>query len=64
MKTPKLGEKFVNAAELKKCLTYYALSNGYSIWFERCSQDVLIAVCGQRPPTLKEPSIGKQRKQF
>ncbi|GKA51904.1 hypothetical protein Tco_0745100 [Tanacetum coccineum] len=64
MKTPKLEEKFVDAAELKDCLTYYALSNGYLIWFVRCSQDVMIVVCGQRPPTLKEPSIGKQRKQF
>ncbi|GJZ28892.1 hypothetical protein Tco_0573539 [Tanacetum coccineum] len=64
MKTPKLKKKFVDAAELKNYLTYYALSNGYSIWFERCSQDVLIVVCGQRPPTLKEPSVGKQRKQF
>ncbi|GKA88094.1 multidrug resistance-associated protein 5 [Tanacetum coccineum] len=32
MKTPKLEEKFVDAAELKDCLTYYALSNGYLIW--------------------------------
>nr|GEV09260.1 hypothetical protein [Tanacetum cinerariifolium] len=64
MKTLKLGKKFVDAAELKNYLTYYALSNGYSIWFERCSQDVLIVVCGQRPPTLKEPSVGKKRKQF
>ncbi|GKE61762.1 hypothetical protein Tco_1512129, partial [Tanacetum coccineum] len=49
--------KYKDVAELKECLTYYALSNGYSIWFERCSLDVLIAVCGQRPSTLKEPSV-------
>nr|GEX92197.1 multidrug resistance-associated protein 5 [Tanacetum cinerariifolium] len=61
---PFLGKKFVEATELKDCLTYYAISNGYSIWFERSSVDALIAICGQRPPTLKGPSLGKQRKQL
>nr|GEZ44359.1 multidrug resistance-associated protein 5 [Tanacetum cinerariifolium] len=50
--------------ELKDCLSCYALSNGYSIWYERSSADQVIIVYGQRPPTLKEPSLGKQRKQI
>nr|GEV69863.1 multidrug resistance-associated protein 5 [Tanacetum cinerariifolium] len=59
-----LGEKFLDVAELKDCLSCYALSNGYSIWYERSSADQVIIVYGQRPPTLKEPSLGKQRKQI
>nr|GEV29077.1 multidrug resistance-associated protein 5 [Tanacetum cinerariifolium] len=59
-----LGEKFVDVLELKDCLPTVPFSNGYSIWFERSLVDVLIAVCGQIPPTLKEPSLGKQMKQF
>ena len=43
-------------------MTNYALANGYSIWYERSAQDQIIAVCGQRPPNLKDPSLGKQRK--
>lgn len=49
---------------MKECLTYYALANGYSIWYERSASDKVIAVCGQRPPNLKDPDLGKQRKQF
>ena len=40
------------------------MANGYSIWFERCATEQMIAVCGQRPPNLKDPTLGKQRKQF
>ena len=47
---------------MKECITYYALANGYSIWYERTSKDKIIAVCGQRKPKLKEPELGKQRK--
>ncbi|GKE45527.1 multidrug resistance-associated protein 5, partial [Tanacetum coccineum] len=53
-------EKFVDAAELKDCLTYYALSNGYLIWFERCSLDVLFAVCGQQRKQFRYPSVCKE----
>ena len=59
-----LGKKFESAAQLKECLTYYALANGYSIWYERSAADQIIVVFGQRPPHLKEATLGKQRKQF
>ncbi|GJV85779.1 peptide methionine sulfoxide reductase B1, chloroplastic [Tanacetum coccineum] len=32
MKKPKDGEKFVDAAQFKECLTYYGLANGFSLW--------------------------------
>ncbi|GJR15637.1 hypothetical protein Tco_0798289 [Tanacetum coccineum] len=46
MRKPKVGEKYANAAQLKECLTYYSLANGYSLWFYRSSNDSLIARCG------------------
>ena len=45
----------------KDCCTYYALANGFSIWFERSTRRDIIAKCGQRKETLKDPSKGKQR---
>lgn len=63
LKKPVVGERFENAQQFKDCLTYYALANGFSIWYERSSQKDIIARCGQRPPRLKDPNKGKQRKQ-
>ena len=48
--------------QLKECLTYYALANGFSLWFYRSSKKELIAKCGLRPEKIKEPEKGKQRK--
>ncbi|GJS78118.1 pentatricopeptide repeat-containing protein [Tanacetum coccineum] len=62
MRKPKIGEKFVDVDQLKECLTYYALANGYSLWFYRSEKTKLIAKCGSRPEMLKEPKKGKQRK--
>ncbi|PWA87861.1 rac-like GTP-binding protein 5 [Artemisia annua] len=38
-KKPKLGEKFVIVEQFKECLTYYALANGFSLWYDRSSAD-------------------------
>ncbi|GJX69214.1 pentatricopeptide repeat-containing protein, partial [Tanacetum coccineum] len=62
MQKPKVGEKFVDVDQLKECLTYYALANGFSLWFYRSEKISLIAKCGSRPEKLKEPKKGKQSK--
>ncbi|GJW02308.1 pentatricopeptide repeat-containing protein [Tanacetum coccineum] len=59
MKKPKVGEKFVDVAQFKECLTYYGLANGYSIWCYRSSTTQIIARCGQRPERIKDPKKGK-----
>ncbi|GJW73780.1 hypothetical protein Tco_0133150 [Tanacetum coccineum] len=38
MKKPKVGKKFVDVVQLKECLTYYGLENGFSLWFYRSSK--------------------------
>ncbi|GJV40003.1 hypothetical protein Tco_1418443 [Tanacetum coccineum] len=62
MRKPKVGEKYVDADQLKKCLTYYSLSNGFSLWFYKSSKEQVIARCGLRPEKLKDISKGKQKK--
>ncbi|GKB38138.1 pentatricopeptide repeat-containing protein, partial [Tanacetum coccineum] len=62
MRKPKVVEKYVDAAQLKECLTYYSLANGFSLWFYRSSKDMLIARCGMRLEKLKDIGKGKQRK--
>ncbi|GKE03374.1 hypothetical protein Tco_1395392 [Tanacetum coccineum] len=64
MRKPKVGEKYVDAAQLKECLTYYSLANGFSLWFYRSSKDSFIARCGRRPEKLKDIEKGKQKKQI
>ncbi|GJZ15879.1 multidrug resistance-associated protein 5 [Tanacetum coccineum] len=58
-----VGEKYVSVAQFKECLTYYALANGFSLWYERSEEVRVVAKCGQRPPRLSDPEKGKQRKQ-
>ncbi|GJT56310.1 pentatricopeptide repeat-containing protein [Tanacetum coccineum] len=62
IRKPQVGGKFVNVDQLKECLTYYALSNGFSLWFYTSSKTKLIAKCGLRPEKLKEQQKGKHRK--
>ncbi|GJR37031.1 hypothetical protein Tco_1212715 [Tanacetum coccineum] len=38
LKKPKVGEKYVSVAQFKECLTYYALANGFSLWYERSGE--------------------------
>nr|GEY68974.1 pentatricopeptide repeat-containing protein [Tanacetum cinerariifolium] len=35
LKKTKLGEKFPTVDKFKECLTYYALANGFSLYFEK-----------------------------
>ncbi|GJX81222.1 pentatricopeptide repeat-containing protein [Tanacetum coccineum] len=44
LKKPKLGEKFVNMDQFKECLTYYALANGFSLWYETSSKYMVISL--------------------
>ncbi|GJT03260.1 hypothetical protein Tco_0824429 [Tanacetum coccineum] len=57
-----VGEKYVDADQLKECLTYYSFANGFFLWFYRSSKEMLIARCGMIPEKLKEIENGKQRK--
>lgn len=57
-----VGEKYPNVQKFKQGLTFYALANGFSIWFERSASKYVIAKCGQRKPKLLDPKLGKQRK--
>lgn len=59
---PKVGERYEGPQQFKDCMTYYALSNGFSIWYSRSSTTEIIGKCGQRPPKLLNASKGKQRK--
>ncbi|PWA55277.1 pyruvate kinase [Artemisia annua] len=61
LKKPKLGEKYVNSDQFREALTYYALANGFSLWYEKSTKQMIISKCGQRKETLKDPSKGKQR---
>ncbi|KAJ9542809.1 hypothetical protein OSB04_029315 [Centaurea solstitialis] len=62
LKKPKVGEKYESAKQFKECVTYYALANGYSIWFEVSSRKKMIAKCGQRPERVKDTKKGKTTK--
>ncbi|GJV87197.1 hypothetical protein Tco_1531135 [Tanacetum coccineum] len=62
MPADNVGEKYVTVEQFKECLTYYALANGFSLWYEKSSGKKVVAKCGQRPPRLFVPDKGKQRK--
>ncbi|KAJ9543410.1 hypothetical protein OSB04_023117 [Centaurea solstitialis] len=64
MKKPMIGERYEGPKQLKECITYYALANGFSLWYECSSNYKIIARCGSRPPKIKDESKGKQRKQI
>nr|XP_043616053.1 uncharacterized protein LOC122587969 [Erigeron canadensis] len=61
-KAPKVGKRYEGPDQLKECLSYYALANGYSLWYERTSKSHIIARCGVRPPKLSKPEKGGQKK--
>nr|GEV54183.1 peroxidase 20 [Tanacetum cinerariifolium] len=46
------GKKYVTVDQFKKCLTNYALENGFSLWYEIISGQRVVAKCRQRPPRL------------
>ncbi|GJU53462.1 hypothetical protein Tco_1227176 [Tanacetum coccineum] len=64
MRKPKVGEKYVDTAQLNECLTYHSLANRFSLWFYRSLKEQLIARCRMRPEKLKDNEKGKQRKHF
>ncbi|GJY73403.1 hypothetical protein Tco_0477834 [Tanacetum coccineum] len=47
-----------DAAQLKACLTYYGLANGFSLWFYRSSKNQVIVRCER----IKDPKKEKQSK--
>ena len=57
-----VGERYECPKQLKECITYYALANGFSIWFDVSSKKKIIARCGTRPARISDPSKGKQKK--
>ncbi|GJW56959.1 multidrug resistance-associated protein 5 [Tanacetum coccineum] len=57
-----VGEKYVTIQQFKERLTYYALANGFSLWYEKSCGKKVVAKCGQRPPRLYVPDKVKQRK--
>nr|GEZ00733.1 hypothetical protein [Tanacetum cinerariifolium] len=59
----RVGEKYVSVAQFKECLTYYALANDFSLWYERSREVRVVTKCGKRPPRLFDLKKGKQRKQ-
>ncbi|GJS94255.1 pentatricopeptide repeat-containing protein [Tanacetum coccineum] len=59
--SPLRGEKFPTIDKFKECLTYYALANGFSLWFERSTKNKVVAKCGRRKEIFKDPSKGKHR---
>ena len=46
----------MNAEQFKEVLTYYALANGFSLWFEKSTKQMVIDKCGRRKEVLKDPS--------
>nr|GEU34957.1 multidrug resistance-associated protein 5 [Tanacetum cinerariifolium] len=40
----------------KECQIYYALANGFSLWYEMSCGKRVGAKCGQRPPRLSDPN--------
>ncbi|GJZ25292.1 hypothetical protein Tco_0562751 [Tanacetum coccineum] len=54
LKKPKLGEKFLTVDKFKECLTYYALENGFSLFFKRSNKEKIVAKCGQRKEVIKD----------
>ncbi|GJU46614.1 pentatricopeptide repeat-containing protein [Tanacetum coccineum] len=53
LKKPNLGEKFPTVDKFKECLTYYALANRFSLYFERSNKEKIVAKCGQRKEVIR-----------
>ncbi|GJS38598.1 hypothetical protein Tco_0563641 [Tanacetum coccineum] len=50
-----VGEKYISVAQFKECRTYYALANGFSLWYEMSGKVRVVSKCGQRPLRLSDP---------
>nr|KAJ0219410.1 hypothetical protein LSAT_V11C300125710 [Lactuca sativa] len=53
---PVLGMKFSNPMELKLCLTYYAVKNGYDLWYEKTNHQKLLEKCCKHKKNKKNKS--------
>nr|KAJ0187152.1 hypothetical protein LSAT_V11C900491060 [Lactuca sativa] len=51
----KLGDIFESPAQLKFCVTNYAVSHGYRIYFEKCDSKRIVVRCGNRKEENKCP---------
>nr|GEW82348.1 multidrug resistance-associated protein 5 [Tanacetum cinerariifolium] len=63
LRKPRVDEKYTRVAQFKECLTYYALENDFSLWYERSGEVRVVAKCEKRPHRVSAPEKGKQRKQ-
>ncbi|CAI9297233.1 unnamed protein product [Lactuca saligna] len=45
---PKLGDVFESPAQLKFCVTNYAVNGGYQIYFQKSDNRRIVAICGKR----------------
>ncbi|GJR08669.1 multidrug resistance-associated protein 5 [Tanacetum coccineum] len=55
LRKPKVGEKYISVTQFKECRTYYALENGFSLWYEMSGKVRVVSKCGQRTLRLSDP---------
>ncbi|GKA17270.1 hypothetical protein Tco_0697107, partial [Tanacetum coccineum] len=58
MRKPKVGERLVDVEQLKECLTYYGLANGFSLWFYRTSKNLKVISMNDKHPYVKDFKYG------
>ncbi|GJX55697.1 cellulose synthase [Tanacetum coccineum] len=46
LKKPILGELYVDLDQVKDCLTFYSVANGYQLWYEKSDTEKLLVRCG------------------
>ncbi|GJV36859.1 hypothetical protein Tco_1409336 [Tanacetum coccineum] len=46
LKKPILGELYVDLDQVKDCLTFYYVANGYQLWYEKSDSEKLLVRCG------------------
>ncbi|GJY45816.1 hypothetical protein Tco_0434879 [Tanacetum coccineum] len=46
LKKPILGELYADLDQVKDCLTFYSVANGYQLWYEKSDNEKLLVRCG------------------
>ncbi|GJV78097.1 RNA-directed DNA polymerase, eukaryota, reverse transcriptase zinc-binding domain protein [Tanacetum coccineum] len=46
LQKPILGERYDNFDQLKDCLIFYSVANGYQLWYEKSDSKKLLVKCG------------------
>ncbi|GJU23839.1 hypothetical protein Tco_1157181 [Tanacetum coccineum] len=46
LKKPILGELYADLDQVKDCLTFYSVANGYQLWYEKSDSEKLLVRCG------------------